>query len=62
MRTFDAGETIVAREMWRGLLWAARPARVVADDGDELIHWCPAGARGCFATSRYFPGREGLPR
>ncbi len=61
MNAFAAGQAIVAREVWDGLLWAARPARVVSDDGDELIHWTPAGVTGCFATSRYFPGREGLP-
>lgn len=44
------------------MLWAARPAIVVSDDGDELLHWSPAGTVGCFATSRFFPGREDLPR
>jgi len=57
---FEPGLQIVAREVWNGLLWAARPAIVVADDGEELVHWCPAGALGCFATSRFFPGREHL--
>ena len=57
---FPAGTLITAREMWDGLLWAARPAIVVADDGDELVHWAPAGTIGCFATSRFFPGREHL--
>lgn len=53
---------IVAREAWDGYLWAARPATVVTDDGDTLVHWCPAGTIGCFATSRHVPGRSGLPR
>jgi protein associated with RNAse G/E len=53
---------IVAREVWHDLLWAARPAVVVADDGTELVHWSPAGTIGCFATSRFFPGRDHLPR
>jgi protein associated with RNAse G/E len=44
------------------MLWAARPAIVVSDDGDELVHWCRAGGVGCFATSRFFPGRDQLPR
>jgi predicted RNA-binding protein associated with RNAse of E/G family len=59
---FDPGTEIVVREVWDGLLWAARPARVISDDGETLVHWTPAGAIGCFATSRYFPGREQLPR
>jgi hypothetical protein len=58
---FTPGSTIVAREVWDGLLWSARPARVVDDDGETLVHWMPAGALGCFATSRFFPGREHLP-
>ena len=37
------GDTIVIQEVWRGRLWAARPVTVVADDGDELILWCPKG-------------------
>lgn len=59
---FEAGSLIVARETWDGLLWSARPAVVVVDHGDELVHWAPAGTVGCFATSRFFPGREGLSR
>lgn len=59
---FEAGSLIIAREVWDGLLWAARPAVVVSDDGEELVHWSPAGVMGCFATSRFFPDREHLPR
>lgn len=59
---FEPGELITARELWDGLLWAARPAIVVADDGEDLVHWAPAGTIGCFATSRFFPGREYLAR
>jgi predicted RNA-binding protein associated with RNAse of E/G family len=59
---FEPGSLIVAREVWDGLLWAARPAVVVSDDGQQLVHWSPAGSIGCFATSRFFPGREDLPR
>lgn len=59
---FEAGSHIIARELWDGLLWAARPVIVASDDGDELVQWCPAGAVGCFATSRFFPEREHLPR
>jgi predicted RNA-binding protein associated with RNAse of E/G family len=51
---------VIAREVWGGLLWSARPARVVEDDGDTLVHWTRAGAIGCFATSLFFPGREHL--
>lgn len=59
---FEPGSVIICRELWDGLLWAARPAVVVSDDADGLQHWCPAGAVGCFATSRFFPGREHLTR
>lgn len=59
---FEPGSLIVARELWDGLLWSARPVVVVSDDVDELVHWSPAGALGCFATSRFFAGREHLPR
>ena len=59
---FEPGSPIIARELWHGLLWAARPVVVVADDGDQLVHWSPAGSVGCFATSRFFPGRDHLPR
>lgn len=59
---FEPGSLIVAREVWDGLLWAARPAVVVSDDAVELVHWSPAGAVGCFATSKFFPGRDHLPR
>lgn len=58
----EPGSVLVAREVWHDLLWAARPAVVVADDGVELVHWSPAGTIGCFATSRFFPGRDDLPR
>jgi hypothetical protein len=61
-RVFETGSLIIARELWDGLLWAARPVIVVTDDDDELVHWSPAGTIGCFATSRFFPGRENLPR
>lgn len=59
---FRRGESIVVRQVWDGLLWAARPARVVDDADSTLVHWSPAGSLGCFATSRYFPGRDRLPR
>jgi hypothetical protein len=34
---------IAIQEVWRGRLWAARPARVVQDDGELLVLWCPGG-------------------
>lgn len=61
-RVFTPGTAIVVREVWDGLLWAARPAVVVADDGHDLVHWSPAGSLGCFATSRFIPERAHLPR
>jgi protein associated with RNAse G/E len=58
---FEAASQIVVREEWDGLLWSARPVVVVSDDGEDLVHWNPAGTVGCVATSRSVPGRGDLP-
>jgi hypothetical protein len=40
---WNAGETIVHQEVWRGRVWAARPLTVVRDEGDRLLLWIPQG-------------------
>ena len=37
------GETVVVQEVWRGQVWAARPMRVVRDEGDFVALWFPRG-------------------
>jgi hypothetical protein len=39
------GEAVVLQEVWRGRVWAARPMRVVRDDGDSVALWFPRGTR-----------------
>lgn len=39
------GETVVLREVWRGRVWAARPAIVVQDGPAERRFFVPAGTR-----------------
>ena len=43
--TFSPGETVVLQEVWRDRVWAARPMRVVRDDGDFVALWFPRGTR-----------------
>ncbi len=42
-RRFDAGESVVLREVWRGHIWAARAATIVQDTGEQTIFFIPAG-------------------
>lgn len=42
---FATGGTVVLKEVWRGLLWSARPAIVVADQPDLTAFWLPAGTQ-----------------
>jgi hypothetical protein len=49
------GETVVLQEVWRGRVWAARPMRVVRDDGDSVALWFPRGTRWMAPTDD--PGR-----
>jgi hypothetical protein len=39
------GETVVVQEVWNGRVWAARPTRVVRDEGDFVVLWFPRGTR-----------------
>ena len=43
-------ETCVVQEVWRERVWAARPMRVVQDEGDFAALWFPRGA-GAVASS-----------
>ena len=42
---FASGETVVVHEVWRDRVWAARPMRVVRDDGEFVALWFPRGTR-----------------
>jgi hypothetical protein len=48
-------ETCLVQEVWRGQVWAARPHRLVRDDGDFAVLWFPRGTRWKAPTSP--PGR-----
>lgn len=48
---WTAGQTVVVQEVWRGLLWSARPMTVVADRGDFVALWFPKGAVGKVPTT-----------
>ncbi|MBA2461050.1 MAG: DUF402 domain-containing protein [Actinobacteria bacterium] len=37
------GATVLLQEVWNGRVWAARPMRVVRDDGDFAALWFPRG-------------------
>lgn len=41
MRRFEPGEPVVLRELWRGRVFAARPATVVWDEPDLLVLYVP---------------------
>jgi len=43
--THTPGETVVLQEVWNDRVWAARPMRVVHDDGDRVALWFPRGTR-----------------
>jgi predicted RNA-binding protein associated with RNAse of E/G family len=40
-----AGDTVVVQEVWRDRVWAARPMRVVRDEGDFAALWFPKGTQ-----------------
>lgn len=48
-------ETCVVQEVWGGKVWAARPQRVVRDEGDFAVLWFPRGTRWKAPTTP--PGR-----
>ncbi len=43
MRRFEPGEPVVVRELWRGRVFAARPATVVRDEPDLVVLYVPPG-------------------
>ncbi len=43
--TWSAGDAVVVQEVWRDRVWAAKPMRVVRDDGDCVALWFPKGTR-----------------
>ena len=45
MTRWEAGQTIVHQEVWRGRVWAARPLTVVEDSPERLLLWIPEGTR-----------------
>ncbi|HUR48243.1 MAG TPA: DUF402 domain-containing protein [Acidimicrobiales bacterium] len=59
-RSFEVGQVLLAREVWKGYLWRARPVICVADSDGLLVHWEPTGTPYIVSTSRGFPEREGL--
>ena len=40
---FQAGQTVVLREMWDGKIWSARPAMVVQDNPGLMAFYIPTG-------------------
>lgn len=59
---FAPGQTIVAEEQWRELLWGAYPHRVVDSRADLLITHTTVGAVSVIATNRLLPASQGLTR
>ena len=55
--SWATGDVVVVHEVWRERVWAARPMRVVRDDGDFLVLWFPRGTRWKAPTTP-----EGRPR
>jgi len=53
----EPGKTVVVQEIWGDRVWAARPHRVVRDDGDFVALWFPRGAGWKAPTTP-----PGLPR
>jgi hypothetical protein len=45
MRGFATGRAVALREIWRGRVWSARPATVVADAEDLRMLYVPIGGR-----------------
>ncbi len=56
MRRWSAGETVVLREVWRGEVFAARPAIVVQEDPEQLAFVLPPRVRCGVAVDE--DGRE----
>jgi predicted RNA-binding protein associated with RNAse of E/G family len=49
--TWLPGELVLLQEVWDDRVWAARPMRVVRDEGDSVALWFPAGTRWKAATT-----------
>jgi hypothetical protein len=56
--TWSPGDTVVVQEVWRERVWAARPMRVVRDDGDLVALWFPKGTRWKAPTTPATRSRE----
>jgi len=44
MRSFETGETVVRRDVYRGRVWSGQALRVIADTGTALVTACCPGA------------------
>lgn len=53
---FQAGQTVILREMWDGKIWSARPAIVVQDNPGLMAFYIPAGT-----VSRRRTASDGSP-
>ncbi|WP_405927297.1 hypothetical protein [Streptomyces sp. NBC_00035] len=60
MRSLDAGETVVRRDVHRsGRVWSEQALRVVADTGEALFTACAMGAEAMWLAG---PVRQSLYR
>jgi hypothetical protein len=50
MRSFDVGETVVRRDIWRGRVWSEQALRVVEDSGSALVTACCPGAEALWPS------------
>lgn len=48
---FGPAQLVVVQEVWHDRVWAARPMRVVRDDGDAVALWFPKGTMWKAPTS-----------
>jgi predicted RNA-binding protein associated with RNAse of E/G family len=58
LTVWTPGQTIVIQEVWKGMLWAARPVILVEDRGSFLAAWCPKGTRRKVPTTPPWRPRE----
>jgi hypothetical protein len=52
------GERVLLQEVWNDRVWAARPMRVVRDDGDAVALWFPKGTHWKAPTTPPTRARE----
>ena len=57
--TWSLGDTVVLQEVWRDHVWAARPMRIVRDEGDTVALWMPRGTRWKAPTTPPTRGSNG---